>query len=50
MEWNEEARKIVELLKLRTPPVGVKFFEEKYEAERAFKPQSTEFRWQCVRP
>lgn len=38
MEWNEKARKIVELLKLRTPPVGVKFFEEKYEPERAFKP------------
>ncbi len=29
MEWNEKGRKITELLKLRTPPVGVRFYEEK---------------------
>jgi len=38
MKWNDEGKRIVELLKLRTPPVGVKFFEEKYEPERAFRP------------
>ncbi|WP_290596589.1 MULTISPECIES: DUF169 domain-containing protein [unclassified Archaeoglobus] len=38
MEWNEKGRKIVDFLKLRTPPVGVRFYEEKYEPERAFKP------------
>lgn len=38
MEWNEKGAKIVEKLKLRTPPVGVKFFEEKVEIEGAFKP------------
>ena len=38
MKWNEKGRKITELLKLRTPPVGVRFYEEKYEPEKAFKP------------
>ncbi len=38
MEWNEKALKIVDVLKLKTPPVGVKFFEEKVEIENAFKP------------
>uniref|UniRef100_A0A7C2NT67 DUF169 domain-containing protein n=1 Tax=Archaeoglobus fulgidus TaxID=2234 RepID=A0A7C2NT67_ARCFL len=38
MEWNEKGRKIAELLKLRTPPVGVKFYEDKYEPEKAFRP------------
>jgi len=37
MEWNEKAKKIAEMLKLRTPPVGARFYEEKYDAE-AFKP------------
>ncbi|MBO8180124.1 MAG: DUF169 domain-containing protein [Archaeoglobus sp.] len=40
MEWNEKSKKIIELLKLRTPPVGVRFYEEKYEPEKAFKPSN----------
>ncbi|MDK2875860.1 MAG: hypothetical protein PWQ22_270 [Archaeoglobaceae archaeon] len=38
MKWNEKAKKIVEILKLRTPPVGVRFYEERYEPSDAFKP------------
>lgn len=37
MEWNEKAKKIAGMLKLRTPPVGVRFYEEKYDG-KAFKP------------
>ncbi|MEM0022656.1 MAG: DUF169 domain-containing protein [Archaeoglobaceae archaeon] len=37
MEWNEKGSRIVEILRLRTPPVGVKFFEERVEID-AFKP------------
>lgn len=40
MDWNEKTRKIVELLKLRTPPVGVRFYEEKIEIESAFRPST----------
>ncbi len=38
MEWNEKASKISDILKLRTPPVGVRFFEEEYDADGAFRP------------
>lgn len=38
MEWNVNGAKIVGMLKLRTPPVGVKFFENEVEVENAFKP------------
>ncbi|WP_202320266.1 DUF169 domain-containing protein [Archaeoglobus neptunius] len=38
MEWNDIGREIVEILKLRIPPVGVVFYEEKYEPEKVFKP------------
>ncbi|WP_456467787.1 DUF169 domain-containing protein [Archaeoglobus sp.] len=38
MEWNEKAKEISESLKLRTPPVGVRFFEEDYKPEKAFTP------------
>lgn len=38
MEWNEKGKKILELLRLRTPPIGVKFFENSIKIENAFKP------------
>ncbi|MEM0350262.1 MAG: DUF169 domain-containing protein [Archaeoglobaceae archaeon] len=38
MEWNEFGKKIVEILKLKTPPVGVKFFEKEVEIEGSFIP------------
>uniref|UniRef100_A0A7J2TK42 DUF169 domain-containing protein n=1 Tax=Archaeoglobus fulgidus TaxID=2234 RepID=A0A7J2TK42_ARCFL len=37
MEWKEKGKRLVEILKLKTPPVGVKFFEEDVEIE-AFRP------------
>ncbi len=37
MEWNEKAIEISDILKLRTPPVGVRFFEEEYDSD-AFRP------------
>ena len=38
MKWNDEAKRIAEILKLRTPPVGVRFYEKNYEPDKAFKP------------
>lgn len=38
MEWNERAMEISNLLKLRTPPVGVRFFEDDYRPDGVFTP------------
>ncbi|MCS7118924.1 MAG: DUF169 domain-containing protein [Archaeoglobaceae archaeon] len=38
MEWNEKGKKISEILKLKTPPIGIKFFEEDFLPEDVFKP------------
>ena len=38
MEWKEKASEISDILKLRTPPVGVRFFEDDYDADGVFKP------------
>lgn len=40
MEWNEKGKRIMEILRLRTPPVGIVFFEERKEVENAFKPSN----------
>lgn len=45
MEWNEKAKRIVEILRLRTPPVGVKFFEKTVEIENAFKPSKHDLKF-----
>uniref|UniRef100_A0A7C3UKR7 DUF169 domain-containing protein n=1 Tax=Geoglobus ahangari TaxID=113653 RepID=A0A7C3UKR7_9EURY len=37
MDWKEKGKRLVEILKLKTPPVGVKFFEEDVEIN-AFRP------------
>jgi uncharacterized protein (DUF169 family) len=37
MEWKEKGKRLVEILKLKTPPVGIKFFEREVEIE-AFRP------------
>ncbi|MCS7121922.1 MAG: DUF169 domain-containing protein [Archaeoglobaceae archaeon] len=38
MEWNDRGKKISEILKLKTPPVGVKFLEDEKIPEDAFRP------------
>lgn len=45
MEWNEKGRKLSEILKLRTPPVGVKFSEEKIEIKDAIRPSKYDLKF-----
>jgi uncharacterized protein (DUF169 family) len=37
MDWNEKGKRLLEILRLKTPPVGIKFFEKEVEVE-AFRP------------